>query len=264
MNEQSETTAGSPAASALVVGGTAGIGMSCAVALLQAGTPRLVVAGRNEERGATAEQQLRERFPGADIAYIRCDSRDPADAQALADKAAARMGGIEALISCGGGDPMPRLLHETAIGEVMPILDSIVAGIVLPARAVLEQMTRQGSGSVICFASDAAKIATPGETVIGAAMAAIVMFCRGMANEAKRNGIRVNCLTPSIVRGTPLYDKLMADPFSGKLFGKAEKLAALGIAEPEDLAAMAAFLASSAARRVTGQTISVNGGISAI
>jgi NAD(P)-dependent dehydrogenase (short-subunit alcohol dehydrogenase family) len=122
---------------------------------------------------------------------------------------------------------------------------------------------RQKSGSIICIASDAAKVATPGEVAIGAAMAAIVMFCRGLAIEAKRSGIRVNCLTPSVVRNTPFYDMLMADPFAGRLFAKAERLAMLGVAEPEDLGALVAFLASPAAARLTGQTISINGGISA-
>ena len=99
---------------------------------------------------------------------------------------------------------------------------------------------------------------------IGAAMAAIIQFSRATAFEAKRQMIRVNCLTPSIVEGTPLHDRLMADKFAGQLFGKAKTRAHLGVVTPGDLAAMATFLASDEAARVTGQTISVTGGISAI
>ena len=252
------------AASALIVGGTAGIGYASAAALLAQGLPRLTIAGRTPERGEAACRQLAMRFPLADIRFRRCDARDGEAAQALADAAARDMGGIDILVSSGGGDPLPKLLHEIPVTEIIPTISMIVSGIILPARAVLPHMMTQGGGSIICLASDAAKIATPGESVIGAAMAAIVMFCRGMAIEAKRSGVRVNCLTPSIVRDTPLYDKLMADPFSNKLFAKAESLAGLGVAVPDDLAAMAAFLASPAAARITGQTISVTGGISAI
>jgi gluconate 5-dehydrogenase/3-oxoacyl-[acyl-carrier protein] reductase len=90
------------------------------------------------------------------------------------------------------------------------------------------------------------------------------MFARTMAIEGKRDGVRVNCLTPSIVRGTPLYDALMQDSFAGRLFGKAEAQAHLGVVEPQDVAQLAVFLASPAAARITGQTISVTGGISAI
>ncbi|MCC5970715.1 MAG: SDR family oxidoreductase [Pararhodobacter sp.] len=133
-----------------------------------------------------------------------------------------------------------------------------------PARAVLPVMAAQGGGCMLCIASDAGKLATPGEVAIGTAMAGIIMFCRAMAYEAKRDGIRVNCLTPSIVEGTPLHERLMDDPFAGKLFGKAKAMAHLGVVTPEDLAAMAVFLASPQAARVIGQTISVTGGISAI
>ncbi len=117
--------------------------------------------------------------------------------------AADHMNGVDILVSCGGGDPMPQLLHKIPTAELMPTINMIVASIIHPARAVLPHMTRRKHGSIICLASDAAKIATPGETVIGAAMTAIVMFCRGMANEVKRHNIRVNCLTPSVVKGTP-------------------------------------------------------------
>jgi 2-hydroxycyclohexanecarboxyl-CoA dehydrogenase len=70
-------------------------------------------------------------------------------------------------------------------------------------------------------------------------------------------------VTPSVVKDTPFYSTLMADPFASKLFSKAERLALLGVVEPGDIASLVAFLAGPCSARVTGQTISVNGGISA-
>ncbi len=84
-----------------------------------------------------------------------------------------------------------------------------------------------------------------------------------MAMEVKRDGIRVNIVTPSLISGTPIYDRLMEDEFSARLFGKAAKLASLGVADADDVAATIAFLCSRDAARITGQAISVNGGISA-
>jgi NAD(P)-dependent dehydrogenase (short-subunit alcohol dehydrogenase family) len=124
-------------------------------------------------------------------------------------------------------------------------------------------MREQRTGVIINVASDAAKVPTPGETVIGAAMAAIVTFSRTLAMEAKREGVRVNALTPSLITGTDTHDRVMANPFSAKLFSNAAKLAHLGVAQPDDLAEMMVFLASPAAARLTGQAISINGGISA-
>lgn len=247
----------------LIVGGTAGIGLASARRILRNGARRMVVAGRNARRGASAAEMLRDES-GASVEFIACDASDTGQLEALVAESVRSMGGIDFLLSCGGGDPMPRLLHEIPLDRVIPIMNELQAALIQPARAVLEVMSRQGHGSIVVVASDAGKLATPGETPIGAAMASVIMFCRAMANEVKRNGIRVNCVTPSIVRNTLLYEKLMADAFCGKLFGKAEKMASLGVVEPEDLAEIINFLASPASARMTGQAISVTGGISAI
>jgi NAD(P)-dependent dehydrogenase (short-subunit alcohol dehydrogenase family) len=124
-------------------------------------------------------------------------------------------------------------------------------------------MRAQRSGVIVNIASDAAKSATPGEAVIGAAMAAIMMFSRTVAMEAKRDGIRVNVLTPSLIAGTETSARILEGGFSARLFEKAASFANLGVAEPSDLAALIVFLASPEAGRLTGQAISVNGGISA-
>lgn len=246
---------------ALIVGGTAGIGLASARQLLSDGAAQVVVAGRSAPRGEAVVAALSDLGL---VRYLPCDATDPAACDVLVAQAAEAMGGIDVLLSCGGGDPMPRLLHTIPTDEVMGDIAGTLAPVVLPARAVLPVMRAQGAGSVICVASDAGKLATPGEVAIGAAMAGIAMFCRAMAIEVKRNGIRVNCITPSIVQGTPLYDRLMADPFAGKLFSKAEGMADLGVATAEDIAQTVAYLAGPGAARVTGQVISVTGGISAI
>jgi NAD(P)-dependent dehydrogenase (short-subunit alcohol dehydrogenase family) len=133
----------------------------------------------------------------------------------------------------------------------------------LLTREVLPVMREQGGGSIVTIASDAAKVATPGESVLGAAMAAIVMFSRVTAIEAKRDGIRVNVVTPSLIAGTPTAENVLRDGFSKRLFEKAAELAHLGVAEPDDLASLIVFLGGPGAARLTGQAISVNGGISA-
>lgn len=243
----------------LVAGGTAGIGLAIARRALAQGA-RVVIAGRNPERGAEALQRLDN--PRA--SFVRGDAGDPAECAALVAAATDSMGGIDALFCCGGGNPMPRLLKDIPLDDVMGVISRSLAPTILPARAVLPIMTQQGHGAIVCIASDAGKLATPGEVAIGAAMAAIIMFCRAMAYEAKRQGIRVNCITPSIVEGTELHDSLMSDPFAGRLFSKAKTLAHLGVVQAEDIAEAAVFLASPAAARITGQTLSVTGGISAI
>jgi NAD(P)-dependent dehydrogenase (short-subunit alcohol dehydrogenase family) len=89
------------------------------------------------------------------------------------------------------------------------------------------------------------------------------MFSRTLALEASRHGIRVNAITPSIVKDTSAYKRVMSSEFSQRLFAKAEAKAKLGVATPADIAPLAVFLAGPGAAKITGQAISVNGGISA-
>lgn len=247
---------------ALVLGGTAGIGLACVNAFAEAGATSIMLVGRTEARGNAAVARLRDQWPDTEFDFVAADAGTPEGAEKAVATCVARFSRVDILLSTAGGDPMPAIYHTIPIAEVSAMVNGSLMSAMLPARSVLPQMMEQQSGVILTMASDAGKVATPGEVAIGAAMAGVIMFSRALANEAKRSGVRVNCLTPSIVRNTPLYDQLMQDPFAGKIFGKAEKMASLGVVEPEDLANMVAFLASPAAAKITGQAISVNGGIS--
>ena len=188
-------------------------------------------------------------------AFVRSTVIDFADAQATA----ANLLRSETLYRKG-----PDLFHRTPIETIPDTLTGITLPSMLMTAAVLPAMRERRGGVIVNIASDAGKVATPGEAVIGAAMAAIIMFSRAVAMEAKRDGVRVNVLTPSLVSGTETSDGILKEGFSAKLFAKAASMASLGVVEPCDVAAMIVFLASPAARRLTGQAISVNGGISAV
>jgi 2-hydroxycyclohexanecarboxyl-CoA dehydrogenase len=246
----------------LIVGGTAGVGLAAARQLAEAGMSVLVLVGRNRERGEAAAAAVRS-VAATEVIFLAADSGEPAQVQGVVDTVIERFGRIDLCVNSTASNHTPRLLHEIAIADIGAILADQALPPLYMSRAVLEPMRRQGRGVILNVASDAAKSPTPGESVIGAAMAAITMFSRTMAVEAKRDGVRVNVLTPSLIANTLTYDMLSADPFSARLFGKAAKLASLGVAEPEDLAALIVFLASPAAAKLTGQAISVNGGISA-
>ena len=87
---------------------------------------------------------------------------------------------------------------------------------------------------------------------------------RALALEAKRNGIRANVRTPSLTGGTDHYRRVMDDAFAGKMFAKAAAMASLGVVGKEELAGLVVFVASPAAAQITGQAISMTGGISAL
>lgn len=245
----------------LVTGGTSGIGLATAVAFAEAGVRRIAIIGRNVERGVHAAKQI--AASGAAAKFIQANANYPDQARRAGEEAAALLGSIDVLINSTAGLFNPELFHDIPLEDIPQIVTQQLMAPLLMCSVVLPWMRSRKSGLIINIASDAAKVATPGESIIGGVMAAIVMFSRTLAMEAKRDGIRVNALTPSLVEGTATAERILAKGFSRKLFEKAARLAHLGVARPEDLAAIALFLAGPGGVKITGQAISVNGGISA-
>ncbi|MFD1789585.1 SDR family NAD(P)-dependent oxidoreductase [Sphingomonas floccifaciens] len=249
-------------ARALIVGGTSGVGMATARRLGQAGCRHIAIVGRNAERGRSAAEQLQSALPDAVIAFISANANDPAEADRVVGEAEAAIGPIDILVNSTSTGYLPDLFFRTAPQTIAGLLAELTHAPIYMSRAVIDGMRARGRGVIINLASDAAKVPTPGETIVGAAMAAIVMFSRTLALEAKRDGIRVHALTPSLIAGTPTAENVTRGGFSAKLFESAAAQAHLGVAEPDDIASTICFLVGPEAARMTGQVISINGGIS--
>ncbi len=247
----------------LITGGTSGIGFASAREFAKQGAPKVAINGRHKGRGEAAVKKLREEFPDKTFSLQLADVTDVSAVKKMVSAVEQEFGRIDTLVSAAGGNFPPVLFHKLPIEEIQEVFDGFALGAMLCASAVIPGMAQQNGGSIISVGSDAGKVPTPGETVIGAAMAAISMFTRGLSMEAKRNGIRVNCISPSLVRDTRTWDLVFEAEFSKKLFAKAEAMANLGITDPEDQAELVVYIASPSGARMTGQSISVNGGISA-
>ena len=244
-----------------ISGGTSGVGLAAARTFAEAGVRRIVLAARDPQRGAAAVELI--KASGAECTFLPTDAADSVAAVTAAATAMEALGSIDVFANTTAPRIKPALFSDMDARDIPAMLTQNALPAMNMAHAVLPYMRQQGRGVIVNVASDAAKTATPGESVIGAAMAAIVMFTRTIALEEKRHGIRANVLTPSLISGTGLTSHLLDDGFSGKLFATAAKRAALGVPDADDVAALIVFLASPAARRLTGQAISVNGGISA-
>lgn len=252
-----------PESAVLIAGGTSGVGLASALAFTDAGVRRLALLGRNRERGEAARTAVLQHCPDAQVEFLACDAGDVEDVTAAVATAHQKLGGLDVIVSSTASSYLPELLHRMPPEDVMGVLVAQAGPPLLLTRVALPYLREQGGGSIINIASDAAKTATPGESAIGAAMAAIVMYSRTAAIEAKRDGVRVNALTPSLVLGTATADHVLHDGFSKKLFEKAATQAHLGVPDAADIAALVVFLGGPAAAKLTGQAISLNGGISA-
>lgn len=248
---------------ALIPGSSSSIGFETAAQLAEAGVRRVMLNGRDAARGAAAVERLKARVPGTEVDFVRADVVDPDEAKRLVDACIDRFGQIDTLVNAIGGTSSPKPFHQLSREEIRALAEVNFLSPVWVCQAALPHMMAREGGTIVNIASDAAKVATPGESMVGATKAAVLMFSRTLALEASRSGIRVHCLTPSLVVNTGGYDRVMAHDFSKKLFEKAAGRARLGVARPEDVAAIATFLAGPQAARITGQGISINGGISA-
>jgi 3-oxoacyl-[acyl-carrier protein] reductase len=249
---------------ALVTGSTAGIGAATADQLAGAGARVVILNGRTESTGREVQARLQAKHPHTSFEFMAADYNNPEEAQLLFERIAATYGGLDIFIhTCIVRGGVPKPFMETNRPYWRDAVNGIFLSLVECCKHAVPLMIRRGGGAIVSFASDAAKIATPGEAVTGACIAANVMFTRTLALEVARYKIRANIVTPSITKGTTTYDIVMANEYSRKLFEKAEKRARLGVPYAEHVAPAAVFLASPLASHITGQALSVNGGISA-
>lgn len=245
----------------LIAGGTSGIGLACALRFAES-RARIVVSGRGRERGEAACRTVRAKHPDADISFVSADLTSRSGVASLYAAAIERLGGpLDALVNSAGGEFVPTLFHEIDLDTIDAVLRLWLTATIYSCRLALPHLA--DGASIVNVASDAAKVPTPGEAVIGAAMAGVAMFSRTLAMEAKRRKIRVNVVTPSLVQNTMTHERIMSTEFSAKLFGKAIKAAHLGLCDPDDVAALIEFLSSAGASKITGQVVSVNSGVSA-
>ena len=244
-----------------LLGGTAGVGLEAAAQFAEQGA-RVLLLGRNPERGAAACALVQSRAPKAQVGFVRVDATDAADALRAEAECRARLGDIDVIVTSTGPSEPPRLMHDIPVANVRPRIEEILLPPLHFIHAALPAMRQRRSGSIVVVASDAGKIPTPGETLVGAAMGAILMYCKAAALEVKRENVRINLRTPSLIAGTPGAALIFNEPFSAKMVEKASAMAHLGVSDSADQAAMILYLASPAARRMTGQAISINGGIS--
>ncbi|MDO7842132.1 SDR family NAD(P)-dependent oxidoreductase [Sphingomonas immobilis] len=233
---------------ALVVGGRGGIGRHIVSALRDQGA-HVVVAGRSAQT-----------VPGD---YRQLDIGDHAAVAALAAELAAMHGAIDWVVDASNG-AVPGLsgrFAQTDPAMFGAFLHARLATLYTLCHAVLPHLSRQ-RGAIVAMAADSGKVAAPNQTMVGSAAAAIMMFVRTLALEVAREGIRVNCVATSYVTGTPVFEAARAGPLAGRV-ATAEARAGLGLPDAAEIGRVAAWLCSDAARHLTGQVISVNGGVSA-
>ena len=246
---------------ALITGGSEGIGLRVAEQLAEAGAG-VFINGRSAERGERAVAQLRKI--SSDVQFIRGDCVSYQDVAAVVDTVRSAAGRLDVLVSAGaegdiGPTPFAKLTPEQIESEFRKRLFPRI----FPVHAAWPAL-RENGGSIVLLTTDAGRFATPGESVLGAVGASIIMMTKTLAKEFSRDKIRVNGIALALTSDTPTWDKAFAEEgYWRNLATKVVERFPFGQPPAADeVAAVAVFLASDAAAQVTGQTISVNGGLS--
>jgi 3-oxoacyl-[acyl-carrier protein] reductase len=246
---------------AVVTASTSGIGKETARLFGEGGAETVILNGRNPTTGARVRDELSAAFPATSFQFIPGDLNAPEQSNALFDQIQREIGRIDVLVHCGGSQVKPEFFTRMDPETYQDQIDGHFMSFVTCCRRTIPMMA--AGGSIVAIASDAGKVATPAETMIGAMKAAVIMFSRALAMEVSRQDIRVNVVTPSLVANTVSFDRVMSGETSRRIFEKATAKAKLGLPTPEDVAPLAVFLSSPYASKITGQAVSVNGGISA-
>lgn len=244
---------------AIVTGGGSGIGRAICVRLAEEGC-RVAVFDINAA-GAEETARLATGAGGAAEPFV-VDITDHAAVMAAVAKVEAALGGIGILVNNAGWDRMMNFV-DTDPAFWRKIIDINLVGHLNLHHAVLPRMVARQKGRIINIASDAGRVGSSGEAVYSACKGGMIAFAKTIAREHARHGIRVNTVCPGPTQ-TPLLATVADDmPGGAKLVEHLQKAIPLRrLGQPNDYPGLVAFLASSDADYITGQTISVSGGLS--
>ncbi len=241
---------------AVVTGAASGIGKATATAMARAGA-RVFVADINDQAGAATQAELRSAGLKAD--YVKIDVTKPASVDEFAKQVLAAAGGrVDILVNAAGwGKTEPFVQNTPDFWDTLMQIN--LMGPIRLTRALLPPMLEAKSGKIVNVASDAGRVGSLGETVYSAAKGGLIAFTKGLAREGARYNVTANVVCPGPT-DTPL---MAAVPEKVKeALIKAIPVRRLG--KPDEVANAILFFASSRSDYVTGQVLSVSGGLTMV
>ena len=241
----------------LVTGGSRGIGLEITRALLEQNA-KVSVCGRKQEGLDRAKDEL-----GADdrLLAVRAHVAKEEDVQNLVDTTVGRFGQLDVLINNVGMNLLTGAFIDTELAVWQKIIDSNLTGAFLCSKIAGKIMRERKQGRIVSISSVAGSRAAPGMGIYGIAKAGLEMMTRVLALELSQYNIQVNAVAPGMVRTD------FSKPFwsNEEILSHAVKAIPMGrIAEPIDVVHLVLFLCSDVSNYITGQTIMVDGGSTAI
>ena len=244
---------------AIVTGAGSGIGRASAKLFAAEGASLVIV---DKVAAAVEETAAQIAAHGGKAMALGADAGEEADVRAVVDKAVAALGGLDVVFANAGISGGLTPLFEQSVDYWREILRVNLIGPFLAIRTAAPIMIKQGRGSIVCTASVAALRANAGAHAYSASKAGVISLVQTAANSLSGTDVRVNAICPGLIETgmtRPLFERAREHGTSDKI-GQLNPLQRAG--QPEEIAAMALFLASDEASYVNGQAIAVDGGLS--
>jgi 2-hydroxycyclohexanecarboxyl-CoA dehydrogenase len=241
---------------AFVTGGAGGIGSEICRQLAAAGL-RVAVAD-------LAGSRIAEVARAIDGAAIELDVTDAASVERAARDAAAALGPVDVCVNCAGWDELKPFV-ETDDAFLRRVLEINLAGAIRVCRALLPGMIERKWGRVVNIASDAGRVGSSNEAIYSGAKGGLIAFTKTLAREMARHGITANAVCPGPT-ATPLLDTIIGTGDAGKktIDAMVRGVPMRRLGQPADIAPAVVFFASEEAGFLTGQTLSVSGGLTMV
>jgi 2-hydroxycyclohexanecarboxyl-CoA dehydrogenase len=238
---------------AVVTGGASGIGRATALKLAEAGA-YVLIGDLDENGGKAAAAEIREKGGRAD--FIRLDVTNMDSVASFRDQAYAKSEHVDIVANVAGWGKIQPFLENTP-DFWRKVIDLNLLGPIAVSHAFLPKMVERGAGGkVVTVSSDAGRVGSLGETVYSGAKGGAIAFTKSLAREMARYNITVNCVCPGPT-DTPLLAAV--PPKHQEAFIKATPMRRL--AKPSELADAVLFFSSDQSSFVTGQILSVSGGL---
>jgi len=241
---------------ALVTGGTAGIGKEIAVVFAKQGAS-VAIFGTNAERGAQALQELEQarQFPEQQFQILLVDVASKADVDAAIQKIVTEFGQVDVLVN-NAGITRDGLLMKMSEDDWDKVIAVNLKSVYNTCQALVRSMIKARTGKIINISSVVGLMGNAGQVNYAASKSGIIGFTQSLAKEVAGRNICVNCIAPGFIK-TAMTDVLTDAQKEGLM--KQIPMGRLGA--PEDIAHAALFLASSLSNYMTGQVLTVDGGM---
>ena len=241
---------------ALVTGGARGIGAAVADALAEAGAA--VAIGDLDEAGALDPAARIGKDRGTPVLGLGMDITQRESVDTVVAAVESELGPLTVLVNNAGIDVIKPFVDSTP-DEWERIIAVNLMGTFHCCQAALAVMQPREDGVIVNFGSDAGRVGSSREAVYSATKGGVIAFTKTLAREVARYGIRVNCVSPGPTDTALLAQVAEASPNLREALARSIPMRRIG--EPTDLAPAVVFLAGDGARYITGQTLSVSGGL---